>query len=284
MDAITVEQRVEALQLCFELDAMGGLRGPARLDDARDEVDKVDVLPKDAEAAGAHARDVQQVVDKPGQAIGVLLEGVQPGHVLLMLPLLLKVPRDDLGEAPDRGERRAKLVRHDRDELIAEPLGFLQRRDVLEDADHGVDLSVVCAERGSAGDDRDDAATGRADVQLDAGHRDALVHRLDHRHDRDRIRRVAGHAKLVDPAGHELRGVRLEPEHALGGGVESDDDAMRRTRDHHGLRHRLDDGLEAAMAVLDAVQQLVLLVGKPRGLHKRDCPVSQRLQAGYRRL
>ena len=104
-----------------ECDLLGlGLR-PGRLDafgGDRGEVEAVDV---EDELAGLHLRDEEQVADEVEEPLRVALDDAEE-LALLVRQLARLAVEQELDVAPDRRQRRAQLVRHERDELVLQPV------------------------------------------------------------------------------------------------------------------------------------------------------------------
>ena len=75
----------------------------------------VDRLAAHLQAPGVDARDVEQLGDQPGDAVGVVLDGLEH-EALLVVGEPLPPAQQRRGEALDRRQRRAQLVGHRRDE------------------------------------------------------------------------------------------------------------------------------------------------------------------------
>ena len=68
--------------------------------------------------------DVEDLVDQPRQALAFLDDDAELARALGRLEV--RVVAQDLREGADRGERRAQFVRHGRDEIVLQPVEFLQ--------------------------------------------------------------------------------------------------------------------------------------------------------------
>ena len=103
-------------------------------DDLRDDRPDVGRREVDLQVAGVETRDVQERVDDRRQPLRLRRDVAQERTPLLLAEEHV-LAQERLGEAVDRRERAAQLVRHRRDELalhlLDEPLG----RDVAERED-----------------------------------------------------------------------------------------------------------------------------------------------------
>ena len=83
--------------------------GHGAVDVAAEDGLDVDRLRADLQPAGVDARDVEQLGDQPGDAVGVRLDGLEH-EPLLVVAEPVPAAQQGGGEALDRGQRRAQLV------------------------------------------------------------------------------------------------------------------------------------------------------------------------------
>ena len=77
--------------------------------------------------AGAHARDIEQIIDQPGQTHDMAIDRIEPLHLQVVIALPRELARDELHIPANRGEWRAQLVRHHRYEFVLDARGFFER-------------------------------------------------------------------------------------------------------------------------------------------------------------
>ena len=142
---------------------------PDALDRLREHGFDVHGVEVDADRAGVEAGDAQEVVDDRDQALR-LGRDVAEERALVLLAERDVLAEQGLGEAVDRGQRGAKLVRDGRDEVGLELLDGALARDVPEGEDPpaGRARRVAQGRLGqrepdllAAPDDRDLALSGR---------------------------------------------------------------------------------------------------------------------------
>ena len=124
-----IDDDLAYLVVDVDLDAQVLLRGEAAQDvpHLARELRKVDRLGPELHLAGLDLRQIEHVVDQLQQVPGA------GEDVAEVLPVLRRDRPDlavvhQLGEADDRVERRAQLVRHVGEELALEPVGLLHPR------------------------------------------------------------------------------------------------------------------------------------------------------------
>ena len=145
--------------------------------------------------ARLHLRQVENVVDEPGQAFALLHDDTQ--ELAALLDRQVGVVVDDLAEGTDGSERRAQLVADGRDEIVLELVQLLEtlvRRSQL--FSRGLELPALFLEAAAVHDQL------RGFVQ-DLHHLVDVVHLLpQHRSDHDAGRGGA------DRAGEMALGIR----------------------------------------------------------------------------
>src|SRR4051794_26424558 len=99
-----------------------------RVNDFLANLDEIAVLWPDVERSGFQPRNVQQIVDKPGHAIDMTGDRIQPNHMVSMAAFAIEILRHELDKPTNRGQWRSELMRDDRDKFVFDPARFLQRR------------------------------------------------------------------------------------------------------------------------------------------------------------
>ena len=103
----------------LQFDPLGRRGRHHRFDDVPEQVAQIDLVAVERHAPAGDAREIEQVVDELGLPRRVVVNGLQ------------RARRDRWGQravlqqrrpAEHRIERRAQVVRHDRDELVLEPV------------------------------------------------------------------------------------------------------------------------------------------------------------------
>ncbi len=128
---VELDQRQIARQSDF--DAMPGERRLRRLERAADDFLERLPLPAQLDLAALDARHVEQIVDQrahPPRLVGDRLRGLE-----LRAGQRGLGQRERLGEADQRGERRAQVVRERGEQRIAQPLGLHADQRLLRDLD-----------------------------------------------------------------------------------------------------------------------------------------------------
>ena len=209
-------------------------------------VGKHDLLVLDAEPAGVHAGEVEQVGGELRQAVDLLARRREEARPRLLVEVLVG---HQLEEAREREERRAKLVRRVRDELLARRVELreldahpLERRRelaqlVVAEVDDGlVELALGdpvrgplepadpprVQRRGRAAEDRRDRERDPRRVQqppLDDPHRGELV--LDRRREQEDVA-VEQRNGATSPNGRPPSLDAPARDRRLGGGLERD--------------------------------------------------------------
>ena len=194
------------------------LRPRARsLDRLRGQSREVDVADLQREASGLHMSDEQEVADEAQQAARIAVDDAEKAAVVGAQRV--GVLEHELEVADDRGQRRAQLMRDQREELVLEDLRLALGRlavdvlaDLLAEVGHERDELVVARAR-LGGDELEHAKRGGAAAYRDADER-VEAELLG---DLGPNRRVVGR-EVLDP--RNLRGLPHLPGDALAGGVD----------------------------------------------------------------
>ena len=167
--------------------------GAQRVDRLLDELVERHLLERPLDVARLQPRQLEQVVDQPREHVDVrahLPEIAAPGL------RVDDVVADRLGEQPQRGDRRAQVMRHGGDQVAARGLGVAELADRRVDRPRQlgelVGAPVDSGRRPRAVPDRDQRVAQRLDVpdrgrreQLRGAHRDrAREHDDDHEQQR----------------------------------------------------------------------------------------------------
>ena len=107
-----------------QLDALFLEQLAHRRDRVLDDLLQVDRARVPLDVARLELARVEHLVDEPRQALGFLDDDAEEARALGRLEV--RVVAQDLGERADRGQRRAQLVRHGRDEVVLQPVELLQ--------------------------------------------------------------------------------------------------------------------------------------------------------------
>ncbi len=120
-DRVDVETQVDAAHV-------GGR--PENLDRLGRQIGEIDVLGLERELPGLDLRDEEEVAHEPQEPVRVAVHDVEEAPVL---ERKLGIVEDELQVAGDRRQRRAQLVRDERDELIFETVELAQPVVLLQE-------------------------------------------------------------------------------------------------------------------------------------------------------
>ena len=198
-----------------------------------------------------------RTADEAAHVVGLLVD--DPEELAHLRPVqVLRRLQQRGGRALDGGERRAQLVAHKPEELHAQPVELVERREILHRDHHRLDRAVEGGNRRRV-ERRGDAATVR-DRELDLLH----AHRLaGSKCERERDLAERHLAPVGAPADHDLQQLRRglagraqgldEPPRLA---VERHRPAAARVEHHHpdrrGLDQRLEIGPRAALVTVRA--------------------------------
>src|SRR5579884_1895814 len=111
-------------------------------------------------AASVEARDLQKIVDQPSKPVGLALDARDEVTLRLRVPLDVGL-QQRRGIALDVRERRAELVRDQRDNVRLELLDLTLRPEITQNLNRSDDAAVGTANRRGDALDRNQL-TGRA--------------------------------------------------------------------------------------------------------------------------
>ncbi len=229
------------------------------------------VLRLELDGPGLQPREIEQLVDDALQPLALFARGVEQVG-LLFGERTCDAVDTEVDRHPQRGERRAELVRHRRHEVVSQLVEAAQPGHVLEHHGGRDDAAPLLVD-GSRPRQEDPLAVGTRDGErlVEAARREGAL-ALKH----VRAHRLEGIAQRRFEPRQLGRRVGVAREQLLGGAVQAEDRAARREHEHRvgeaverALRRelRLEHLAERAPAVLgDAVGHRVEGGGELRDL------------------